>query len=93
MKLRHIERVNKLKLRCIKTVQMIGETEKERFQAFTEGNEYNARRGTVKGLDGNPYEVTDVLRARNDKGESHIIKRLNSGDLNDFFKTHFEVIK
>lgn len=82
-----------MKLKCIKSVQMRGEKEKDRYQAFTEGKQYNARKGTVKGLNGNPYEIVDVIRARNDKGESHIIKKIGSNELNEFFNTHFVVIK
>lgn len=82
-----------MKLRCIKSVHTRGDREVDRYQAFTEGKEYNARKGTLKGFNGDPYEIVDVLRAKNDKGESHIIKRLDSDDLNEFFTTHFEVIK
>lgn len=82
-----------MKLMCIETVNMISDIEEERYQAFTKGKEYKARKGTLKGYNGNPYAIVDVLRAKNDKGESHIIKRLNSDDLNEFFNRHFEVIR
>lgn len=81
-----------MKLLCTKSVQMIGNLEKEQYQAFTEGKEYQARKGTVKGLDGDPYSVSTVLRAKNDKGESHIIRRLENDKLNDFFTLHFKEI-
>ncbi|MCM3413545.1 hypothetical protein [Metabacillus litoralis] len=79
-----------MKLKCIKSVQMKGERTEDRYQAFTEGNEYNARKGSCKGLNGDPWEVVPVLRTKNDKGESHIIKHLNKDTtLDDFFSTHF----
>lgn len=77
-----------MKLKCIKTVVMNDGT-----QAFTEGKEYRARKGNVQGLDGNPYEPTLVLRAKNDQGESHIVKRLKDENLNDFFCIHFEELQ
>lgn len=79
-----------MKLLCIKTVMM---KDQENYQAFTEGNIYNARKGDVKGLNGNPYEFVRVLRCKNDKGESHIIKHLDEDDLSNFFATHFQEIK
>lgn len=79
-----------MKLRCIKSVQMKGD---EQYQAFTEGKEYNARKGTCQGLNGDPYEHVPVLRAKNDRGESHIIKHLEADELNEFFEIHFEAIK
>ncbi|MFS0657417.1 hypothetical protein AB1L07_02165 [Niallia alba] len=82
-----------MKLVCIESVQMIGEKEEHRYQAFSEGKEYNARKGSVKGIDGDPYSLVEVLRARNDRGESHIIKRLASDELNEFFHKHFKILK
>lgn len=69
---------------------MNGDRKKDKFQAFTKGKEYKARKGTVKGLFNEPFGVFPVLRARNDKGESHIIKHLARNDLNDFFSNHFK---
>lgn len=78
------------KLKCIKTVIMT-----DGRQAFTEGQEYKARKGNVPGLDGQGYlELpTPVLRARNDFNELHVIKNLNSSVNDVFYATHFAELK
>ena len=81
-----------MKLICIESVQMQGPKEKDQYQAFTEGKEYRARRGTCQGLDGDGYEYVPVLRAPNDKKESHIIRRLKDDRMDEFFFKHFKEI-
>lgn len=81
-----------MKLKCIKSLEMKGENVKKPYIAFTEGKEYNARKGSMKGTNEDPYAVIRVLRARNEKGESHIIKNLESDELDDFFNKHFKTI-
>lgn len=82
-----------MKLRCVESVQMRGEKEGDKYLAFTEGKTYLARKGEVKGLNGDPYGMVQVLCAKNDRGESHIIKKYASTDLDEFFAKHFEVLQ
>lgn len=58
-------------------------------QAFTEGKQYRARKHLVTCVDGDPYKWEQVLRAKNDNEEQHVIKHLKR-DKNDFFYNHFE---
>jgi hypothetical protein len=74
-----------MKVLCVKTV-----ISKDGKQTFTEGSEYVVRKRSMQGLRDDPYEVELVLRAKNDLGEQHIIKRVNGDiDSNKFFSTHF----
>jgi hypothetical protein len=76
---------------------MKGEKKADRFQAFTKGKKYMARKGILKGkmqgVSDDPYDITPVLRAKNDNGESHIIKILKDDSFDDFFNEHFQEIK
>lgn len=73
-----------MKLLCTKTVIM-----EDGNQAFTKGKQYKARKHTVTFINGDPYEFEQVLRAKNDNGEQHIIKHLERDD-NNFFYIHFK---
>ncbi|UOQ93397.1 hypothetical protein MUO14_24010 [Halobacillus shinanisalinarum] len=74
-------------LKCIESVHMNVE---KIYQAFTEGEKYRARWGVVKGSNDDPYAFERVLKAINDKGESHIIKNRENDELDAFFYKHFE---
>lgn len=76
-----------MKLLCKKSVK-----KKDGTKAFTKGMEYRARRGSVMGLDDDLYKPTPVFRAKNDQGESHIVKLLNKELLDGFFEMHFDIL-
>ena len=63
-----------MKLKCIKSAFLYDENGKELYQSFTEGKEYNARKVIEHGLDGDPFSVIEVLKAKNDNGVMHIVK-------------------
>jgi hypothetical protein len=78
-----------LRLLCVKSVEMRID---KPYIAFTEGQEYKARKGYSKGSNGDPYVEVRVLKAKNDKGESHIVKYMEEDKLDEFFTTHFQEI-
>lgn len=74
-----------MKLLCIKSVIMLVNGE----QSFTEGKEYKSYKSTRK-VD---YDIEKVICAKNDQGESHIIKNQHDSSLDDFYYQSFKEIK
>jgi len=81
-----------MNLICIESVRMTGDKPENQFQVFTKGKVYKAKKSHCQGLNGDPYENVPILSAKNDKGESHIIKHLNRDTLDSFFCKHFNIM-
>jgi len=74
-----------MKLLCVNTVIMSVSGE----QSFTKGKEYKSYKSTRK-VD---YDIEKVICAKNDHGESHIIKNEQNSSLDDFYYHNFKEIK
>ncbi|MGM1044739.1 MAG: hypothetical protein ACQEXX_01195 [Bacillota bacterium] len=69
-----------IKLLCIKNVILNDGT-----LAFTEGKEYKGYKSSLLDM----WSYKRVIRAKNDQGDKHIIKEIDSDRLNVFYNTHF----
>jgi len=74
-----------MKLLCIESVIMDVSGE----QSFTKDKEYKSYKSTCK-ID---YDIEMVIYAKNDQGESHIIKNIDNSNLDNFYDSHFKEIK
>lgn len=73
-----------MKLICVEDVIM-----EDGERTFTKDKEYRAYSSTIK----DHYDVVPVLRAKNDQGRRHIIKRLKNDSLDKFFNKLFVIME
>lgn len=78
----------KIELQCIESVYL----KVRGHRAFTEGKEYTARERTVPNYMGDMVGSIRVLQAENDQLKNHTLKRMETDELDDFYRKHFKEI-
>ena len=69
-----------IKLLCINNVVLNDGT-----LAFSEGKEYKGYKTSLRDM----YTFKRVIRAKNNQGDRHIIKEIDSDRLDTFYSKHF----